>query len=84
MTTTTTTTTDRTHRAYIGQMLVASRYEFILYSPYSGVISEHRTTQGLSRAEARHSRGCRAQGGYSDAQTYGWYDINGGEWMVVA
>ena len=77
------TKTDRTHRAYIGQMLVASRYEYILYSPYSGVISEHRTTRGLSRAAARHARGCRAQGGYSDAQTLGWYDIGGGQWMLV-
>lgn len=80
--TTMTTTTDRTNRAYIGQMLVGSRYGYILYSPYSGVISEHRTAHGLSRAAVRHARGCRAQGGYSDAQTYGWEDALGA-WTVV-
>jgi hypothetical protein len=67
---------------YIGNMTVGSNHQVIVYGSVRGLVSEHRTESGAMASLARDERGCRSQGGYSDARIYHWtnngWENNGG------
>lgn len=58
------------YSAIIDGMTVVSRQRYIVAGQVRGIISEHRTLSGAERALARDRRGCRRQGGYSDAAVW--------------
>ena len=67
--------------AYIGNLTVGSKWNYIVYGSVRGLVSEHRTRSGAERSAADDSNGCSSLGGgaYSDAIVYGWTD---GGWAV--
>jgi hypothetical protein len=69
--------------AYIGELTVRSKRGVIVYGSVRGLVSEHRTESGAAASLARDQRGCRSQGGYSDASVYRWtnngWEIIGGD-----
>jgi hypothetical protein len=59
-------------KAYIGNLTIESQHAIILYGSVRGLVSEHRLVSGARRSLERDRRGCRSQGGYSDAKVYEW------------
>jgi len=70
-----------TFRAMIDGMTVASSYPAIVYGSVRGLVSQHRTIDGATRALRRDQDGCERHGGYSDAYVYEWSDGEG--WMPL-
>ena len=60
------------NKSYIGNMQVGSNNNVIVYGSVRGLVSEHRTVSAAEKSLARDQRGCRSQGGYSDASVYEW------------
>lgn len=57
-------------KSLINGMMVASGYRYIVYGAVRGLVSEHRDAMAAQRALISDQRGCREQGGYSDANVY--------------
>jgi hypothetical protein len=57
----------------------AAPHQYIVFGSVRGLVSSHRTIAAAERALERDQRGCRAQGGYSDATVYEYRD---GGWSV--
>jgi hypothetical protein len=68
-------------RAYIGNVMVASNQPVVVYGGVRGLVSENRTIEAAQRSLARDQRGCKSQGGYSDA---GLYIFAADAWQPVA
>ena len=64
--------------AYIGNLTVRSNQKLIVYGSVRGLVSEHRKEARAERSLQRDRRGCRIQGGYSDACIYRSQD---GRWF---
>lgn len=62
------------NKSYIGNVTVSSNSSVIVYGSVRGLVSEHRTVSAAQKSLARDQRGCRSQGGYSDANVYEWTD----------
>lgn len=60
------------NRSNIEGLTISSAQPVIVYGSVRGLVSEHRTVQAAARSLARDQRGCRSQGGYSDAYIYVW------------
>jgi hypothetical protein len=58
--------------AYIGNLTVRSKNNYIVYGSVRGLVSEHRTQSGAEKSLSRDQSGCRSHGGYSDASVYEW------------
>jgi hypothetical protein len=69
------------NKAYIGNLTVSSDSNIIVYGSVRGLVSEHRTISAASKSLERDQRGCRGQGGYSDAHVYEWSDADG--WVAA-
>lgn len=65
------------NKAYIGNLTVSSDSNIIVYGSVRGLVSKHRTISGARKSLERDQRGCRGQGGYSDAHIYIWSDSDG-------
>jgi hypothetical protein len=67
--------------AYIGNLTVSSKQNYIVYGSVRGLVSEHRTQSGAERSAAKDRNGCSSLGGgaYSDVSVYQWTD---GGWEV--
>lgn len=68
------------HSSMIGNMTVRSGSSYIVYGSVRGLVSEHRTQSGAQESLAGDQRGCKSQGGYSDARVYQW---DGESWEIV-
>lgn len=71
------------NRAMIGQMMIESKYDYIVYGSVRGLVSEHKYYRAAIAALRRDQSGCKYQGGYSDAQIYkatiyGWEIVDAG------
>lgn len=67
------------YSAYVGNLTVSSKHAYIVYGFVRGLVSEHRTQIAAEKSLIRDQRGCRSQGGYSDASVYEW---TGEGWQV--
>lgn len=59
--------------------MVSSNSKIIVYGSVRGLVSKHRTMSAAEKSLAADQRGCKSQGGYSDASIYEWSDSN--EWV---
>ncbi len=69
------------NKSYIGNVTVSSDSKIIVYGSVRGLVSEHRTMSAAEKSLAADQRGCKSQGGYSDASIYAWDDSN--EWVTA-
>lgn len=67
------------HRAYIGQLTVASSHPYIVYGDVRGLVSSHRIIGAARRAAEKDRADCGSLGGgaYSDVAVYCWSDEDG-------
>lgn len=68
--------------AYIGNLTIRSTSPVIVYGSVRGLISEHKTVTGAEASLRKDQKGCRSQGGYSDARVYEWSESEG--WELAA
>lgn len=61
-------------RGLIKQMMVQSKFPYIVYGYVRGLVSEHSTTMAAQRSLIHDQRSCRSLGGgaYSDATVMMW------------
>jgi len=71
------------NQAMIGNITVESNYEFVVYGPVRGKISEHRRLSSAEKALAKDRHGCKKAGGYSDCSIYR-YDDAAGRWFPIS
>lgn len=67
------------HRAHIGNL--ASKFPVIVYGSVRGIVSEHRNAHAAAKSLRADQRGCKSQGGYSDARIYVWEESEG--WVAI-
>lgn len=67
-------TDSKRYRAAVCGLMTGADCRFIVCGSVRGLVSEHRTIKGAIRSLLRDGRGCKAQGGYSDALVYAWDD----------
>ena len=62
------------NKAYIENLTVSSKQNYIVYGSVRGLVSEHRTQSGAERSAAKDRNGCHSLGGgaYSDVSVYQW------------
>ena len=73
------------HTGVICGTQVSSRARYVVYGRVRGLVAECRSEGAARRALIRDQRGCRRQGGYSDAATYEWGGSPGtGEWILYS
>jgi len=60
------------NRGLISGMMIESQHQYIVYGSVRGLVSEHRTAMAAQRSLISDQRGCRTQGGYSDASVMMW------------
>ena len=68
------------NNSMIGQVMVSSNNDVIVYGPTRGLVSTHRTLGSAEKSLRRDQDGCCRQGGYSDALVYEWSD---GRWSAT-
>ena len=66
--------------AMIYDVTVFSKYTYIVYGSVCGLVAEHKTFDAAAKSMQRHARGCKSQGGYSDANVYEFFE---GEWRIA-
>jgi hypothetical protein len=69
------------NKSYIGNMTVSSDSKIIVYGSVRGLVSKHRTMSAAEKSLAADQRGCKSQGGYSDASIYEWSESEG--WVTA-
>ena len=60
------------HTGIIFACQVSSRARYVVYGRVRGLVAECRSAEAARRALIHDQRGCRRQGGYSDAAIYEW------------
>lgn len=70
------------HRSMIGQLMVASEYDYIVYGSVRGLVGGYKSVQHARSVLRDDASGASSSGGYSDAQVYCWDDEDG--WCVDA
>lgn len=68
-----------TYTAKLGNVTVTAEQRYIVHGSVRGLVSQHRTLGGAESSLKRDKAGCRAQGGYSDAQIY---EYDGSQWVA--
>jgi len=75
------------YRGDLHGMTRAAPHPYIVCGSVRGLVSSHRTIEAAERALERDRRGCRRQGGYSDASVWQHrsrveYPVVGGDWVL--
>ncbi len=69
----------KTNKSYIGNVTVSSNSSVIVYGSVRGLASEHRSIDAAVKSLEKDRKGCKSQGGYSDAAVYVFRD---GAWEL--